>query len=268
MKKITTLFFAIFLLTSNVFSQDIAYPFGKYFTMGVGLPISFSKDEATSPLWYTGKGTEFKIGFLNNTASKCSRFDLVIGSTSEKPIQSPKPKFNYSSADLNNIKFTHSYYKRIGGNTHQDILVGGQFCVNIIVRPMQTIGNNRLGFMFFSGLRAAAMTRAHHNDKWTYNATAAVPILGMFGRPTYIGVPDIEYKANPGPKSFFKNMTFATINKYAAIDINFEANQQRKKSYLSNRYYGNFSYHFSPVPKGKPLKMGQYSAGYDFMVQR
>jgi hypothetical protein len=268
MKKITTLLFAIFVLTQSATSQDIAYPLGKFFTVGVGLPMSFSKDEATSPLWYTGKGTEFKIGFLNNTASKCARFDIVMSSVSEKPIQSPKPKFNYSGADLSGIKLTHSYYQKIGGNSHQDVLVGGQFCINLLMRPIQSTGNNRLGFMLFTGLRAAAMTRAHHSEKWSYNATAAVPIVGMFGRPTYIGIPDIEYKANPGPKSFFKNVQFATLNKYSAIDIDFELNKQGKRSYLYNRYYGNFNFHYTPVPKGKPLKMGQYSMGYDFMVKR
>ena len=267
MKKIilSILLFSATIL--GVKAQDIAYPQGKFFTIGVGLPMSFSNDKAISPLWYLGSGIEFKVGFLKNTATSCNRFDIVIGSIKEKPVLKPKPKFSYSGADFSNMKFAHSYYKKVGGNIHQDVLVGGQFCVQVALRSHEATGNNRLGFMLFTGLKAGAMTRGHHDAKWSYTSNVNIPIIGMLGRPTYIGLPDIEFKVSPGPMNFFKNVKLVTLNKYRAIDVNIEVNQQQK-AWKFNRYTGNFSYQYTPSPKGKPLKMGQYSLGYDFMVKR
>lgn len=266
LKKLILLF--VFALICNLTkAQEAIFPEGKYITFGVGIPFGYVKDGGNSPLWYKGTGQEFKIGFLKNTANICSRFDLVIGSLEAKPMLDPKPKFAYSGFSGQTIKLTYGLYKKVCSSSNQEILIGGVYDLSFNIRIYQSLSNNVLGYMVHTGLRAAAMNRASINSKWSYNTDVQVPILGIIARPNYLGLPSLSYAEKPSPKDALKNLTFATFNKYSAIDINVEANY-KKRDWRYNRFYANYTFQQSPLPRPKGFKAYQYSLGYDMMFKR
>ncbi len=116
--------------------------YGKNIEISLGPTVSFYRDFATSPLFYTGGGVYFDSNYvlLRENSEFSSNFSFVTASYSDKYLENTSFGFF--------LNLDTSYIVRVNSNSLSDkikFFAGGRFAVSTIFRINPAFGNNAFG---------------------------------------------------------------------------------------------------------------------------
>ena len=198
-----------------------------YFFLGLRLPMIAVRDVGHSPLIYRGLVPTLIVGYEKSAPDFVSRFQASIGIGGAAPSMKPRTDRMLSSAEVNNIELTYSYFR--GVNTYAladwNNYVGGRFSVLVDMRAYNLPSNNLTGYHLNTSLSLAAHTQKKLSDTWLFQYEAAVPFLAYSIRPNYNGTfPDVAAEVGLA-KKFFKSGSVVTFPTYFRFTNNFSFTQ-------------------------------------------
>lgn len=211
-----TLFFSL------LYAQDFNTG-NTYFFLGVQLPIIAVRDAGHSPLIYRGLVSTLIAGYEKRLPEYVSRFEARIGIGSAAPKMKPRTDRMLSSAEVNNIEISYTYFRGLNDYALNDWnnYLGGRFSVLIDVREYNLPSNNLTGYHVNAALSVAAHTQKKLSDTWLFHYEAAVPILAYSVRPNYNGTfPELATETGLA-KKFLKSGSCVSIPTYFRFTNNF-----------------------------------------------
>ena len=194
-----------------------------YFFLGARLPLIAVRDVGHSPLIYRGLVPTLIVGYEKSTHDFVSRFEARVGIGNASPKMKPHTDRMLSSADVNNIEISYSYFSRLNQYAFDDLnnYLGGRFSILIDAREYNLPSNNLMGYHVNASLNIAAHTQKKLSDSWLFQYEAAVPFLAFSVRPNYNGTfPDLGSESGLA-KKFIKSGVFVTIPTYFRFTNNF-----------------------------------------------
>lgn len=237
-----------------------------YFFLGVRFPIIAVRDVGHSPLIYRGLVSTIIVGYEKRLPDYVSRFEARVGIGSASPKMKPRTDRMLSSADVNNIEISYTYFRGINNYVLDDWnnYLGGRFSLMIDLREYNLPSNNLTGYHINASLNVAAHTQKKLSDSWLFQYEAAVPLLAYSVRPNYNGTfPDLSTETDM-VKKFLKSGTFVTIPTYFRFTNNFSFTQN-----INDGRERRFSYQWDYLTHQKinPLTYISGGLGYESLFK-
>lgn len=246
--------FAYVLLISIIYTnplkaQDPAPPRQVYFFLGIGVPLTKVRDEAHSPLKYTGFAPTLRIGYENINEKYVTRIVFSGAFGMATPKSKPKPKFNLSNLDMSNFQINYAYYRLNGAYDTEgwNYYLGGALTLTFDIRNYNLPSNNLVGYQTNASLNFGTFVQKKLSDNWRFNYEAFTSILSYSLRPTYLGMLPMK-NSDFNAKSVFLNGKLVTLNKLFRFYNRFSFDQQIN-DHRQRRLYYSWDYHNNTVSK-------------------
>jgi hypothetical protein len=268
----------IFML--NIFVTVIGFgqnpnALGKYFHLGIAIPVVHIRDKGHSPLTYSGKGLKIQLGFEYHRENSMARtqFSYTYGSVS--PKSKPQPRKMMSNAEYNRIQFSYGYYRKLPNNTlpsdanlflNSSRLVGATFNFDFGFNDYNLPSNNLFGYYGTTSLNISGLFQKYLDQDSTKSSKyeATMPLVSYAIRPNYIGMmPLID-----GTFDLIKIIQqgkFATVNKLFHFYNRLEF-QSQNKFYIANRF--NYEWEFRNNTIQEPFRAIIGGFGYETLFKR
>jgi hypothetical protein len=248
---------------------------GKYFHLGIALPILHICDKGHSPLTYSGKGLKIQLGFEYHRENSWARSQFSYTYGSVRPKSKPQPSKMISHAEYNRIQFSYGYYLKFQNNTsHSDAntflnstsLVGLTIQFDFGFNDYNLPSNNLLGYYGATSLHLSGRFQKPLGQDSTksFNYEATLPIVSYSFRPNYIGMmPLID-----GTYDIIKIIEqgkFSTLNKLFHFYNRLEF-QSQEKFYIANRFHYEWEFRNNTIQEPFRAVLGGF--GYENLFKR
>jgi hypothetical protein len=249
--------------------------FGKYFHLGIAIPVMHIRDKGHSPLTYSGKGLKIQLGFEYHRENSMARTQFSYTYGSVRPKSKPQPRKMMSGAEYNRIQFSYGYYRKLQNNRapsdanlflNSSKLVGATFNFDFGFNDYNLPSNNLFGYYGNVSLNVSGMFQKHLEQDSTksFNYEATMPFVSYAIRPNYIGMmPLID-----GTYDLIKIIQqgkFATVNKLFHFYNRLEL-QAQNKFYIANRF--NYEWEFRNNTIQEPFRAIIGGFGYENLFKR
>lgn len=182
-----------FVLLSLVF--DVSAQKKIYLDLGAGFTSHVIKDDAMSPVRYSGLLPTLSFGTIKSKADrKASELRLVLqyGTIHAKAFREhPTMKGPLFRLDFDYVHLRNT--NLIKDSTRGVLLIGGSFHNMIAVRFMQQLDNSAVIYDYFSSLAVSAAYKRSFNwrqKRLSHYHRLSVPIISLGSRPDYMNVFD------------------------------------------------------------------------------
>jgi hypothetical protein len=228
--KYLPIFLIFSFFSTNVMAQEPLSARGdKYFFLGLSFPIQKVRDQAHSQQLYRGWTPTVRIGHERIGQDVVSRiaFSYTMGVLS--PKTRPKPERQLSSAEVNAIQVSYTYYKRVGTYSTEgwNRYVGGALSFTFDARTYNLPSNNLFGYQCNTSFNAGGYVQKKLGDGWRFNYEAFTPIVSYALRPNHIGMPPLTTgDFSGGFKRILTSGKVVTVNKLFHFYNRFSFDQQ------------------------------------------
>lgn len=217
--KISSIFFLILFYGSSALSQDTSAK--AYLPFGVGVSFYQSKDAYQSPLRYRGFVPQVHLGQESRAENSMDRGRLIyrFGKISNHAKYPGK-------MNLNQVTYRQSFVYEVSGDQQLNIFLGATLKINFAGKSANR--SQQFDAQATLALTGACTYQHNRGDKWFYESSLSLPILGWGMRPRFASgnyiLPEKEYK---GPAHYF-----ISIPKYFDLDFNLMAYWQMETGNL------------------------------------
>ena len=251
-KLLLTLF--CFILSKSIFSQELPFINGNYFSFGIAFPITKFLDKGHSPNLYKGKGG-LALNFAISNVSKniLSKFsiDFVLSELSNKN----KQLIYSSNSDFTNIHLAYQYGFNILQKNSTNLFFGPKINLEFYGNNYFNLkSNNSFSYnnRIYLDANINGTFRLNDNANYFIRTDHSVSLVNFDTRSKWNTLlPFDGIVPNYSPKTILKNGRFVTFNKFLNfnhfIDISFRDNTTNNLFSLFHNY--QYSYNFnSPHP--------------------
>lgn len=248
---------------------------GKYFHLGIAIPVMHLRDKGHSPLTYSGKGLKIQLGFEYHRENSMARtqFSYTYGSVS--PKSKPKPRKMMSNAEYNRFQFSYGYYRKMQNNTlpsdaniflNSSKFVGATFNFDFGFNDYNLPSNNLFGYYGTTSFNISGIFQKYFEQDSTksFKYEATMPLISYAIRPNYLGMmPLID-----GTYDLIKIIQqgkFATVDKLFHFYNRLEF-QSQNKFYIANRF--NYEWEFRNNTIQEPFRAIIGGFGYENLFKR
>jgi hypothetical protein len=240
---------------------------GKYFHLGIAIPILHLYDKGHSPLTYSGRGVKLQFGFEYHRENYMARTQFSYTYSPVSPSSKPRPRVMMSNADYNRIQFSYGYYRKLKNNISPSDAIsnlntsnwlGATFNIDFSSNDYNLPSNNLFGYYGTTSLNLSGrfQTPIGQDSTKSFNYEATMPLISYAIRPNYIGMmPLID-----GTFDFVKiakQGAFATLNQLF---------QSQDKFYIANRF--NYEWEFRNNTTQQLFRSVIGAFGYETLFKR
>ncbi|MES2732904.1 MAG: hypothetical protein V4714_14210 [Bacteroidota bacterium] len=169
---------------SQATPQKDTTKFTRYRVISPGFSLPLLRDEAVSPLRYTGFGLLFTINSWRVKPKVLKQTFIKVGSAS---------MFNMANANdltLFNTEFDYTFYRKVKSYREDRLrlLAGGGGDVLLNVKLLSLNINNQLGYDFAASLKISGLLQYDFQlfkRKFTLTEQLSVPVVSMLSRPPF-----------------------------------------------------------------------------------
>jgi hypothetical protein len=251
--------------TTLLLAQDMKPAHDNYFFLGLGVPLVTVRDEAHSPLKYSGFAPTLRVGFENINGDFVSRISVAASFGLAKPKTSPKPSQTLSGMEISTFQVNYTYYAIINAYKKEEWnrYLGGAATLTFDLRSYNLPSNNLLGYQVNFSLNAGGFLQKQLNDKGRFNYEVFTPIISYSLRPNYLGMLPTK-GSDVNPQNVFLNGKTVTVDKLFRLYNRFSYEQQIKP-YRAHRLFYSWDFHNNTI--SKPIKSVMGGLGYESLFK-
>jgi hypothetical protein len=265
--------FNIFIATAS-FGQNTAL-LGKYFHVGMVIPMVHIRDKGHSPLIYSGNGLKFQLGFEYHRLNTVARSQFSYTYSPMRPSSKPIARPMLSNSEYNRIQLSYGYYMKwqkdaplldINSPFTAKNWFGAMLNVDFTFNDYNLPSNNLFGYYGVASLLASSrFQQAFQKDSTkSFNYEATIPVLSYSVRPNYIGMMPLE-DGTFNFKSILKQGKWSTLNQLFHFYNRFEL-QTQNKFYIANRF--KYEWEFRNNTNQEAFRSITGGFGYETLFKR
>ncbi len=261
----------ILLLFTSFLQAQEAVPLvrGNFLTLGVGIPVNSSRDQANSVLAYKGRGWRFYIRTEDYRENYLFRFQFTSDNMTLRPKVRPRQDIRRTSS-LADMHFSWGYYRRLGEAPPADgqQYVGLSYTLQVNRRKYQLPANNITSFLLQNGFAIGGVDRRSlgNGTDWALTTHLEIPVFSGVYRPTYIGLMPGGFQQKSGQfKDFLRHIEWGSFGVFTKIALTADFDY-RAQPWRADRYSLDWNFFRTPLPKGKPLLSTSSSLSYGLNI--
>jgi hypothetical protein len=208
------------MLASSAFSQKQIY-----LDLGVGLTSHVIKDDAMSPVRYTGVLPTLAPGLIKEKFGKKLielRFPMqysTIHARNHGKYPTMKGPMGRFDIDYIHLRPTNI----IKDSTNGTLFIGGSFHTMVSFRFMQQLDNSAIIYDYSNSLEIAAAYRrgfSFHQKRLIHYHRVSIPVVSLATRPDYMNAYNvIEPKGNDPVSDAFSRLKFRSFGSFGRVII-------------------------------------------------